>query len=162
VVEHVLRLLALREQERDRKAKYRDKMADVPQVSRGTDAGKTLQEQEQEQVKKNPATQDSPVAIANGTPYEAIRELWIEILPNLTRPMPVAYWTEARKVQVRNRWKDQLPTLDAWRKCFERIKASPFLMGKTAGRDGRPFKCDLFWITKPENLLKLYEGKYHA
>jgi hypothetical protein len=71
----------------------------------------------------------------------------------------VEHWTPARKSLLRARWSDQLPSLDAWRDCFRRVRKSRFLMGRANGTT-RPFQADLFWIAKPENLLKLYEGKY--
>jgi hypothetical protein len=170
ITEQVLEMLGRRRGTAERMRKHRASHGtDTGHVSecqsRVSDASRVVtyaKDQDQDHEKKTLATQESPVAVANGTPYEAIRELWIEVLPSLTRPMPVAYWTDARRQQIRSRWKDQLPTLESWRKCFEKIRTSPFLMGKTGGRDGRPFKCDLFWITKPDNLLKLYEGRYHA
>ena len=95
-------------------------------------------------------------------PFEEIRSLWIEVLPELRRPIGTEHWTPQRKAQIRNRWRDQLPDLDAWRKCFEAVRRSRFLMGKGPANGRKPFEADLFWISKPENLLKLYEGKYHG
>jgi hypothetical protein len=95
-------------------------------------------------------------------PYEEIRSLWIEVLPELRRPIGTEHWTAQRKAQIRNRWRDQLPDLDAWRECFELVRKSRFLMGKGPANGRKPFEADLFWIAKPENLLKLYEGKYHG
>ena len=88
-------------------------------------------------------------------PFEQIRETWIHMLPELTRPIAVEHWTAARKLLVTSRWRDQLPDIESWQTTFELIRKSKFLMGRTGPR---PFKCTLFWIIKPENLLKLYEG----
>jgi hypothetical protein len=30
------------------------------------------------------------------------------------------------------------------------------------GRQGKPWKADLAWIVKRENLTKIQEGKYHS
>jgi hypothetical protein len=95
-------------------------------------------------------------------PYEDIRNLWIELLPELKQPIGAEHWTDARKAMLRARWRDQLPDLDAWRECFELVRKSQFLMGEVKGRGSRPFQADLFWVAKPENLLKIYEGKYHG
>jgi hypothetical protein len=89
-------------------------------------------------------------------PTADILRLWSEILPDLPQPIDPAYWTPTRKAQIAARWADQLPDLDAWRDLFERIAESRFLTGKTT----RPFKADLFWATKPENLLRIHEGRY--
>lgn len=89
-------------------------------------------------------------------PLPDILRLWSEILPGLPQPIDPAHWTPNRKAQIAARWADQLPDLDAWRDLFERIAESKFLTGKTP----RPFKADLFWATKPENLLRIHEGRY--
>ena len=172
VVEQVTALLARREQERERKARWRSAGCDalprsdviVPRDRHGTDVGKTLQEQEQvqEEYLPSPNGDGCPVAVRDKTPFAAIVALWHEILPEATQPLDPKNWTSARKAQIRARWQDQLPDLDAWAECFRYCRESKFLMGQAPARPGRtPFRLDLFWLTKPENLLKLYEGKYH-
>jgi len=98
--------------------------------------------------------------VPDETPYEAIRALWVEMLPGLPRPHAVEYWTPARKAKVRARWKNELPDMDSWREAFELVQQSKFLRGEVQSSGRRPFRCDLFWLIKPENLLKLFEGKY--
>lgn len=93
-------------------------------------------------------------------PYEEIWKLWCAMLPELRKPVSPSHWTDNRKARIRARWRDQLPDLDSWRECFDLVRASPFLMGNTTSPGRRPFQADLFWITKPENLLKLYENRY--
>jgi hypothetical protein len=93
-------------------------------------------------------------------PHKEILELWREVLPELPSPHGVEHWTDARKAQIRARWHNELPDLDAWREAFGLVRRSTFLMGQVQTNGRKPFRCDLFWITKPENLLKLYEGKY--
>lgn len=123
-------------------------------------------EQEQEQEEETHATHESArtavPARQTTCPYEEIRRLWIEVLPELRQPIGSEHWTDARKAMIRNRWRDQLPDLESWRECFELVRKSDFLMGRTASRGRKPFSADLFWVSKPENLLKIYEGKYHA
>jgi hypothetical protein len=100
----------------------------------------------------------STIAPASSVPYQKIQELWAEVLPELPQPVKLS---PARKAKIRARWQDELPDLDAWRECFGYVRASNFLMGKVDPPDGRRrFLCTLDWITKQENLLKLYEGKY--
>lgn len=95
---------------------------------------------------------------ANGVPYQKIAELWAEMLPELPQPVKL---TDARKAQIRARWNDELPDLDAWRECFALVRASPFLMGKVAPRNGyKRMFCTLDFITKQANVVKLYEGYY--
>lgn len=93
-------------------------------------------------------------------PHEKILALWRDILPELPQPKGVEHWTDARKAQLRARWNDQLPDLDTWRQMMLDIRGSPFLMGQRQSPGRKPFRCDLFWITTPERLLRLQEGKY--
>lgn len=132
------------------------------------------QEQEQEQ-KKDPSTDVDvrPLAAASGPaepprlrsvkppcPFDAIRELYHEILPELRQ---CRVMTDTRKGYIRQRWNDWPgPDLERWRKYFGYVRDSQFLMGKKGGHDGRPpFECDLEWLTKPGNCAKVREGKYH-
>lgn len=101
-------------------------------------------------------------------PHQAVIDLWHEMLPELPQ---VVKWTDLRAKLLKARWREimtdeKLTTVDeglAWfRKLFRFVKASPFLMGKTASRDGRPFECELEWVLRPNNFVKIIEGKYHA
>jgi len=97
----------------------------------------------------------SPVS---AVPFEKIKALWAEINPTLPQPVKLS---PARKAQIRARWNDELPDIDAWRECFTLVSRSKFLTGQAQPTPGRkPFRCTLDWITKQENLLKLYEGRY--
>ena len=114
------------------------------------------QDQDQDQeIKKKDIVASRAEKRPDPVPFEQIRETWIHMLPELTRPIAVEHWTAARKLLVTSRWRDQLPDIESWQTTFELIRKSKFLMGRTGPR---PFKCTLFWIIKPENLLKLYEG----
>jgi hypothetical protein len=49
-----------------------------------------------------------------------------------------------------------------WRNFFGHVRESRFLSGMTSGSDGRPpFIADFEWLIRPENHLKVREGKYH-
>lgn len=98
---------------------------------------------------------------ANRCPYEKIVELYHEVLPEMTR---VYQLTEARRAQLKQRWTHDLKDLDQWRRFFEKfVRTSRFLMGKAQPAPGRkPFKGDLFWLTKLENFNQIVEGKYHG
>lgn len=182
VVEQVLTFLEYRDNERIRKAKYRNRMkreescpTGQTRDGRGSPMGRTAPEPEPESSSlrsediTHRSSDESPKNGFSGrakhakTPFSEIWNLWREMLPELPAPHSPEHWTPARKAQIRARWNDQLPDLDSWRQCFELIRKSQFLMGKVNGTPGRrPFRADLFWVTKPENLLKIYEGKYHA
>ena len=83
------------------------------------------------------------------------------MLPTCEQPLDVEHWTQARKATIRARWNNQLPDIDSWRECFASVARSSFLTGQAEPCNGRKvFRASLFWIAKPENLLKIYEGKY--
>ena len=94
-------------------------------------------------------------------PYQAIVDLYHEVLPRLRRCRAL---TETRKGYLRQRWNDKPGNdLGTWRKYFEYVSESPFLMGDKPGTvDRPPFEADLEWLCKPSNLAKVLEGKYHG
>lgn len=95
----------------------------------------------------------------NGVPYEKIVSLYHEKLPELPR---CAKLTGQRRGYIRQRWLEDLQNLQDWEKYFGIVRQSSFLMGKNKGSDGRPpFRADLAWLCRPENIVKVIEGKYH-
>ena len=92
-------------------------------------------------------------------PHAEIIALYHEILPSLAR---VREWTDARQALLRKRWseKSERQSLDWWRDLFTYVATSDFLMGRVESRGGSPFECDLEWLVKPRNLVKVIEGKY--
>ena len=97
---------------------------------------------------------------ANNTPpFQAILDLYHSILPELPKCIKL---TTQRKGHIRGRWLDELPDLEEWRKYFNIVKSSKFLTGKAKGQNDKPpFRADLAWLVKPENVVKVIEGKYH-
>ena len=93
-------------------------------------------------------------------PHERIIALYHELLPEMT---PVKVWNEARAKMLRTRWRED-PTrqnLDWWRDYFLLVRASDFLMGKRPPKAGGvPFMADLEWIIRPNNMVKILEGRY--
>ena len=189
ITEQVLAMLESRRFGKERQKRYAEANKARHDASRGTDGGHqgdrndaslrvtdaslrvtNGQEEEEEEDRKKKDTQvsrpESAVDLSPAparTPFDKILTLWREVLPELPQPHDPSRWTEARKTQIRARWRDELPDLDSWRALFEDIRRSPFLMGKVPARPGRKaFQCDLFWVTKPENLLKISEGRYDA
>ena len=100
--------------------------------------------------------------------YEKVVALYHEKCPGLQRVMANS---DARRRTVGARWKDfcredgyktTAEVLDAFSWYFDRVAASPFLMGQLApgfGRD-RAFVADFDWLMKPANFIKVCEGKY--
>jgi uncharacterized protein YdaU (DUF1376 family) len=92
-------------------------------------------------------------------PHQSIVAMYHEVLPELRQ---VREWDGDRQKFLRTRWREaaERQSLDWWREFFAYIRQSHFLMGRTTGRDGRPFDCDLEWIVRPKNFRKIVEGKY--
>lgn len=88
-------------------------------------------------------------------PAEKIVEIYHEVLPELPK---VKMLTEERRKHLRARWREEPKhqSLDWWRKYFQAVRASDFLMGKT----DRPFVPDFGWLVKSGNFVKVIEGRY--
>lgn len=162
VTKKVLEMLEKRSKSTIRQKRYRanESSGSVTRESRVTNAMSHVtyaKEQEQDQDKKKKNTKKEKVPPC---PYKKIRDLWVHALPSLPEPLDVELWTPARKAKMRERWLDQLPSLEHWERTFEYIQQSKFLMGKAQSNGRKPFQCSIDWIIKPDNLMKLYEGKY--
>jgi hypothetical protein len=92
-------------------------------------------------------------------PHEKIIALYHQTLPVLPQ---VRVWTDTRKKHLACRWKEnsERQNLAWWEKFFTYIGTCKFLTGETTGRDGRSFLASMDWIVKPENFVKIIEGKY--
>ena len=90
-------------------------------------------------------------------PITEIVKMYHSLLPNNPRVIKL---TEARKSQIKARWKEDLKDIAAWQSYFEKISKSEFLTGRKAGGNGKLFKPCLEWLTKPGNYAKVAEGKY--
>jgi len=99
------------------------------------------------------SSQQDPVAPC---PHQKIVDLYHEILPEL---QAVKIWSEPRKKTLQRKWREdpKRQNLDYWKRLFEYVRGSPFLMGE----NDRQWTCDLEWIIKPKNFVKIIEGKYH-
>lgn len=97
---------------------------------------------------------------ASRCPIQQIVGLYHEIL---TPPCPrLEKLTPTREGYLRQRWREDLKSLDEWRNYFTDVKASVFLTGRAPGHDKKPpFIADLEWLTRPSNFAKVSEGKYH-
>ena len=125
------------------------------------------QEQEQEQDIKSP-NGDLPES-ADSADLSACPQLeivsrynqtlaakgWVAVNPKL--------WKGARADALRARWREDAnrQSLAWWDGLFAHVQNSDWLMGKIAGRDGRPFRGDLEWLVTLRNFNKVCEGKYH-
>ncbi|WP_300157094.1 hypothetical protein [Solidesulfovibrio sp.] len=92
-------------------------------------------------------------------PHREIIELFHETLPELPR---VESWAADNQAQLKSRWREDgtRQSLAWWGAFFQRVKASDFLCGQVAGREGRPFFATLSWLVKRANLGKVLNGQY--
>ena len=105
-------------------------------------------------------------------PINQILDLWAEIMPEKRQPVRSIWKQGQNGANLSNRWKqcftlqhsqenrtlyhDLDSGLVFWRKLFEHLRSSEFLMRD----DSRFFGLD--WIVKKGNFEKILEGKYHA
>jgi uncharacterized protein YdaU (DUF1376 family) len=100
--------------------------------------------------------------------HQAVIDLFHEVLPELPRVM---IWNKTREGLLKARWRERA-VMDKWqseddglkffRDYFDYVRRSKFLMGKVSGNGKRPFECELEWLIRPNNWVKVLEGKYHA
>ena len=99
-----------------------------------------------------------PARIAD-CPHEEIISLFHEVLPTARQ---VRTWTPTRAQALRARWREKAnrQDLEWWRRFFEHVSKSDFLMGRTHSQGRPPFDLSLAWLIKPENFAKVIEGAY--
>jgi len=99
-------------------------------------------------------------------PYQAIIDLYHDALPTLPR---LDVLSDYRRGLMRQRWRevctdqklDRDAGLEWFRDYFAIVRQSDFLLGKGSVRPGeRAFLADLEWLVRPQNFVKVYEGKY--
>lgn len=93
-------------------------------------------------------------------PVKRIIDLYHELLPTLPKVEKV---TKTREGYIKQRWREDLPTIKHWENYFNFVSESDFLMGKVNGNgDKPPFVASLEWLTRPSNFAKVAEEKYHG
>lgn len=108
---------------------------------------------------EEPEKPKEPKPEKNSVPFKKIVSLYHSILDQLPQ---VEKLTDVRKGLIRQRWTQDLQSLDEWENYFNYVKRSDFLMGRVAPRDDRrPFRADLEWLIRPSNYTKIAEEKYH-
>ena len=90
-------------------------------------------------------------------PYERIKDLYHEVLPELPQ---IRELSETRKRHIKARWR-RYPSIDLWRQYFGIVRNFPFLMGMVDTNNGRkPFVADIDYLINEHNWIKIIEGKY--
>ena len=93
-------------------------------------------------------------------PHQEIIALWHEILPELTS---VRTWSAKRSKALKARWNSKdmegnsFNSLKFWRKYFEYIRESNWLMGKSSSG----WTPTLEWVITESHFNDIIEGKYH-
>lgn len=163
---HLVDAETVREQNRERQRRYREKHSVTPSnavVTEGNNESRYAEaeaEAEAENISSLREEVETHVSTPerNGVPFTEIVSLYHETLPELPKCVKL---TKQRRGHIRQRWLEDLPALEEWKKYFELVKRSRFLMGKAPPRNGSPpFRATLDWLCKSENCVKVVEGKY--
>lgn len=99
-------------------------------------------------------------ARSSDCPHQEIIALFHQVLPEATQ---VKQWTEKRAASLRARWREdpKRQNLDWWKRLFEFIRESDFLMSRVEPKPGyRMFVLSLPWLLESEHFLKVIEGNY--
>ena len=96
---------------------------------------------------------DSVVLITWSTRYNAVMESWNRFASDVGLKT-IRRMNDRRKAHVRSRFDDIWPHLP---QCYEKIKASPFLLGE--GRDGWTLTFDALW-GRASIFDRIMEGNY--
>ena len=101
-------------------------------------------------------------------PHEKIIELYAQYLPDLPQPRS---WEGQRAKDMRACWRwtltqknskgetlNESQALNLFGKFFEMVAQSDFLTGREGGWSG----CNLAWLMKKSNFLKVIEGNYQG
>lgn len=121
-----------------------------------------------------PATADGGMPDLVAEPYEIpdcpaaeVVSLYHELCPTLNR---VEVLSDFRRGLVRSRWREVCAAekyghdeaISWWRAYFVGVSRSPFLTGRARAKPGdSPFQADFEWLVRPQNFVKVVEGRYH-
>ena len=136
--------LRLKQQEHRRKSTGVNKRNDLSTPSTQPEAAPTP---EADPVRKERGADAPPSP-------QALVDLWNqETAPPIARCRGLS---KGRAAQARQRLSER--SLEEWRGVYRAVNQSPFLRGD----NDRGWRASFDWILKPENVLKVLEGKYEA
>lgn len=129
----------------------------------------SLQEESSEETTQRELTpKQRAVRVSKRCPQEKLIDLYHECLPTLPKVMT---WSSAerrgnmsarwREMSIQNEFQNEDEGLDFFKRFFEFVSQSKFLMGQIKNSNGRPFKATLDWLMKPNNFAKTVERHYH-
>lgn len=90
--------------------------------------------------------------------HQEVIDTYHRMLPDLPR---VKAWTKSRRQALDARIAERVAdgksadAIDYWAAFFEAVAASDFLAGRASD-----FRADLEWLLRPQNFLKVIEGRY--
>lgn len=158
----------IREQAKLRTRKYREKLKELSPGNIGSnnssnseqcDASRyvTVTHLEEELELDIDKREDSSGHVRDQpVPYSKIVDLYHEICTSLPR---IKALSQSRKGYIKARWQEH-PDMEFWKEFFTEVESCKFLTGKADYKDRKPFYADLEWLTRPNNFLKVLEGKY--
>lgn len=85
-------------------------------------------------------------------PFNEVFDLYLSLCPNLIK---IRERTETRKKAIKATW-GKHPDITYFQELFQKANESSFL----AGNNDRGFKADFDWVLKPNNAIKIMEGRY--
>jgi len=86
-----------------------------------------------------------------GEVIKLYNEMLGDVLPR------IRFRSELREKMVKARTKQYLKNLDGWKRYFEIVRRSPFLLWKKKGVDWR---ANFDWLIRPNNMTKVLDGVY--
>lgn len=127
-----------------------------------TNTDTNIKKQIPSESSENP-TGISPEKVA--VPYQKIVDTYHAILCNPDNKfcLPrVEKLTPKRKTHIRQRWLEDMPSVEQWENYFVHVSESHFLTGRVRPVEGRKtFRADIDFLINQSNLVKIAEGKYH-
>lgn len=110
----------------------------------------TTNQEPKETITENPSESGKP----DPCPHQAIVDLYHQTLPSLAKVRDI---TPARQTKLRARWRQdkRFQSLDWWRRYFEAVSQSDFLMGRA-----KDWQADFDFLITATKFQKIIEGGY--
>ena len=116
-------------------------------------------------TKEDNTSRENPAGIStrNGVPFQKIIDKWNGFATEQGLPQVVKR-TTSLEGQLRQRWQDDIKSLEEWDNYFHYLAQSKFLTGRVPPSNGRtkPFRASLSWVTNLTNYSKIAAGEYHS
>jgi len=135
-----------------------ERVPDGRTVYEGQKGPATGTRSEQVGFKGTPSAKDSPpVGESHGVSIRRVMDHYNEILPELPNAKAAAAMMVSDFSELKRRW-SKAESEDWWRKYFESVRRSSFLMDTTGEKKRKP--TTLAWLLKYDNAVKVLNGEY--